>query len=58
MYHPHRFMSTMLNTTTTKKVETRSNPGSVTRTLRVLDMDVVKKILADLKSVDTNSDQR
>ena len=35
-----------------------TSPGQVTKTLRVLDMDVVKKILDELKSVDANSDQR
>jgi hypothetical protein len=33
-------------------------PGRVTRTLRVLDMDVVKKIIEELRSVDVNSDGR
>jgi len=32
--------------------------GSVTKTLRVLDMEVVKKILDELRSVDVNSDGR
>lgn len=36
----------------------QKTPGHVTRTLRVLDMDVVKKILAELRSVDVNSDGR
>lgn len=36
----------------------QKTPGSVTRTLRVLDMDVVKNILNELRSVDTNSDGR
>jgi hypothetical protein len=30
----------------------------VTKTLRVLDMEVVKKILDELRSVDVNSDGR
>jgi hypothetical protein len=33
-------------------------PGSVTKTLRVLDMDVVKQIMEELRSVDVNSDGR
>jgi hypothetical protein len=33
-------------------------PGSVTKTLRVLDMDAVKTILEELRSVDVNSDCR
>ena len=37
---------------------TQKSPGHVTRTLRVLDMDVVRKILAELKSVDVNADGR
>lgn len=39
-------------------VEAKQNPGSVTKKLRVLDMDVVKQILEELRSVDTNSDGR
>lgn len=35
-----------------------SRIGTVTKTLRVLDMDVVKKILEELRSVDVNSDGR
>jgi hypothetical protein len=33
-------------------------PGSVTKTLRVLNMDVVKQIMEELRSVDVNSDGR
>jgi hypothetical protein len=33
-------------------------PGSVTKTLRVLNMDVVKEIMEELRSVDVNSDGR
>jgi hypothetical protein len=33
-------------------------PGSVTKTLRALDMDAVKNILEELRSVDVNSDCR
>jgi hypothetical protein len=33
-------------------------PGSVTKTLRILDMDVVKQIMEELRSVDVNSDGR
>jgi hypothetical protein len=33
-------------------------PGHVTRTLRVLKMDVVRTILDELRSVDVNSDGR
>jgi hypothetical protein len=36
----------------------QKSPGHVTRTLRVLDMDVVRKILEELKSVDVNADGR
>lgn len=35
-----------------------TEPGYVTKSLRVLDMDVVKKIQAELRSVDVNSDGR
>jgi hypothetical protein len=34
----------------------QTSPGTVTKTLRVLDMAVVKQILEDLRSVDVNSD--
>lgn len=37
---------------------TQRTPGCVTRTLRVLDMDVVRQILEELRSVDVNSDGR
>jgi hypothetical protein len=37
---------------------TKKTPGHVTRTLRVLDMDVVRKIQEELHSVDVNSDGR
>ena len=37
---------------------TQKTPGHVTRSLRVLDMDVVRKILDELKSVDVNADGR
>lgn len=37
---------------------TLKTPGTVTRTLRVLDMDVVLKITEELRSVDVNSDGR
>jgi hypothetical protein len=33
-------------------------PGHVTKTLRVLDMGVVKNIMEELRSVDVNSDGR
>jgi hypothetical protein len=36
----------------------QKSPGHVTHTLRVLDMDVVRKILDELKSVDLNADGR
>jgi hypothetical protein len=36
----------------------QKEPGHVTKKLRVLDMGVVKEILAELRSVDTNSDGR
>jgi len=36
----------------------RSTPGHVTKQLRVLDMDVVKHILEELRSVDVNNDGR
>jgi hypothetical protein len=36
----------------------QKSPGHITRTLRVLDMDVVRKILDELKSVDVNADGR
>jgi hypothetical protein len=36
----------------------KNAPGYVTRTLRVLKMDVVRKILDELRSVDVNSDGR
>jgi hypothetical protein len=36
----------------------QKSPGHVTRTLRILDMDVVRKILEELKSVDVNADGR
>jgi hypothetical protein len=42
----------------TKHETTQKSPGHVTRTLRVLDMDVVRKILEELKSVDVNADGR
>lgn len=37
---------------------TQKSPGHVTRSLRVLDMDVVRKILDELKAVDVNADGR
>lgn len=37
---------------------TQKTPGHVTRSLRVLDMDVVRKILEELKAVDVNADGR
>jgi hypothetical protein len=36
----------------------QKTPGHVTRSLRVLDMDVVRKILEELKAVDVNADGR
>jgi hypothetical protein len=36
----------------------QKEPGHVTKKLRVLNMDVVKQILAELRAVDTNSDGR
>jgi len=36
----------------------QKKPDKVTKSLRVLDMDVVKQILEELKSVDVNSDGR
>ena len=36
----------------------QKSPGHVTRSLRVLDMDVVRKILDELKAVDVNADGR
>lgn len=36
----------------------QKTPGHVTRTLRVLDINVVRKILEELKSVDVNADGR
>lgn len=36
----------------------QKEPGHVTKKLRVLHMDVVKNILAELRAVDTNSDER
>jgi hypothetical protein len=47
----HRFNSSRAD-------EVQVMPGRVTKTLRVLDMDVVERILSELKSVDTNSDER
>lgn len=37
---------------------TQSTPGNITRTLRILDMNTVKQILEDLRSVDVNRDGR
>lgn len=42
----------------TKHETLQKTPGHVTRSLRVLDMDVVRKILGELKSVDVNADGR
>ena len=36
----------------------QSSPGRVTKSLRVLDMDTVKTILEELRSVDVNADGR
>ena len=36
----------------------QSSPGRVTKSLRVLDMDTVKTILEELRSVDVNTDGR
>jgi hypothetical protein len=41
-----------------KEETIQKTPGSVTKTLRVLNMDVVKNILDELRSVDVNSDGR
>ena len=38
--------------------EKQRSPGKVSKTLRVLDMDVVKTIIQELRSVDVNSDGR
>jgi len=38
--------------------EKQGSAGKVSKTLRVLDMDVVKTILEELRSVDVNSDGR
>lgn len=50
-WQPIRFHSSRADTV-------QKSPGSVTKTLRVLDMDVVRSILEELKSVDVNSDGR
>jgi hypothetical protein len=36
----------------------QQSPGTVTKTLRVLDMSTVKTILEELRSVDVNADGR
>jgi hypothetical protein len=61
----HRFLSdssmirgTVSDGTPTSDEIQKNSPGYVTRTLRVLKMDVVRKILDELRSVDVNSDGR
>lgn len=49
--HQLRFASFSANAVSTK-------PGTVTKNLRVLDIDVVKQIIEELRSVDVNSDGR
>lgn len=57
-----RFSSSIRGTvsdgTPTSHETSQQVPGRVTRTLRVLDMDVVRNIQEELRSVDVNSDGR
>jgi hypothetical protein len=61
----HRFLSdssmirgTVSDGTPSSDESQKNAPGYVTRTLRVLKMDVVRKILDELRSADVNSDGR
>ena len=62
-FYSPRFFSTAIRVTVPDGMPTeleiqQKSVGTVTKRLRVLDMDVVKKIQDELHSVDVNSDGR